>query len=151
MSLSARLCRDSSSCWDAARQHYSAPAVEAAALAALSKLTDKTTTALCHARHPEQVLLACRDHSSCWDAARQHYPAPAVEATAALLSLSKLFLYIAGFWALFDQHASTWIVQVCPCLILTLRLLSSQACLGLKCKRPTSLPRASMGCSSNGR
>ena len=34
-----------------------------------------------------------------------------VDKAAALVGIAKLFIWVAGFWALFDQHASTWVLQ----------------------------------------
>lgn len=39
------------------------------------------------------------------------HPAQAVEDVKAALSVSKIFVAIAVFWALFDQHGSSWVLQ----------------------------------------
>jgi POT family proton-dependent oligopeptide transporter len=45
------------------------------------------------------------------DAAADHHPADAVDATAAVLRLLVLFALVTPFWSLFDQKASTWVLQ----------------------------------------
>jgi len=45
-------------------------------------------------------------------AAEKKHPKSAVEATRAVLSVVKIFVFsIPVFWALFDQHGSTWVLQ----------------------------------------
>jgi len=42
---------------------------------------------------------------------KAHHPARAVEDVLAVLSVSKLFVAVSFFWALFEQHGSSWVVQ----------------------------------------
>ena len=45
-------------------------------------------------------------------AAESKHPQEAVEGTRAVLSVAKIFVFsIPVFWALFDQHGSTWVIQ----------------------------------------
>jgi POT family proton-dependent oligopeptide transporter len=39
------------------------------------------------------------------------HPAPAVDAVRAAFNVGRIFIPIVLFWALFDQHGSTWVVQ----------------------------------------
>ena len=43
--------------------------------------------------------------------AYKDHPAQAVDDVKAALSVSKIFIGIAVFWALFDQHGSSWVLQ----------------------------------------
>ncbi len=45
------------------------------------------------------------------DRALKDHPADAVEAVRAVFGIAKIFVGIIMFWALFDQHGSTWILQ----------------------------------------
>ncbi len=45
------------------------------------------------------------------DAARDRFPAEAVEGAKAVVRVSGVFAAITGFWALFDQHGSSWVLQ----------------------------------------
>jgi POT family proton-dependent oligopeptide transporter len=45
------------------------------------------------------------------DAARDRFPAEAVEGARAVLRVIGVFAAITGFWALFDQHGSSWVLQ----------------------------------------
>lgn len=43
--------------------------------------------------------------------ALKDHPKEAVEAVQAAMSVGKIFIAIAVFWALFDQHGSSWVLQ----------------------------------------
>lgn len=45
------------------------------------------------------------------DVAKKKFGAEDVEAVKAAFKVIKVFLLISGFWALFDQHSSSWILQ----------------------------------------
>ncbi|MDQ8154919.1 MAG: oligopeptide:H+ symporter [Gemmatimonadota bacterium] len=45
------------------------------------------------------------------DRARQHHPAEAVDGVRAVLRVLVLFALVTPFWSLFDQKASTWVLQ----------------------------------------
>ncbi len=45
------------------------------------------------------------------DAARDRFPPEAVEGAKAVFRISGVFAAITGFWALFDQHGSSWVLQ----------------------------------------
>jgi proton-dependent oligopeptide transporter, POT family len=45
------------------------------------------------------------------DAARERFPAEAVNGAKAVLQVMGVFAAITGFWALFDQHGSSWVLQ----------------------------------------
>ncbi len=45
------------------------------------------------------------------DAARSHHPAEAVEGVRSVLRVLVLFALVTPFWSLFDQKASTWVLQ----------------------------------------
>lgn len=45
------------------------------------------------------------------DGALKDHPQEAIEGVKAVGSIAKLFLMVSVFWALFDQHGSTWILQ----------------------------------------
>jgi POT family proton-dependent oligopeptide transporter len=45
------------------------------------------------------------------DGARRHHPAEAVEGVRAVLRVLVLFFLVTPFWSLFDQKASTWVLQ----------------------------------------
>lgn len=46
-----------------------------------------------------------------WAPARRHFGAEAAEGPPAVLRIIAVFSMVSVFWALFDQHASTWIEQ----------------------------------------
>jgi POT family proton-dependent oligopeptide transporter len=46
-----------------------------------------------------------------WDAARRRFGAEKVSDITATLRAVRVFLFIPPFWALYDQHASTWVLQ----------------------------------------
>jgi POT family proton-dependent oligopeptide transporter len=46
-----------------------------------------------------------------WSRAEQRFGAEAVEGTRAVYRILGIFLFVSVFWALFDQHASSWIRQ----------------------------------------
>jgi POT family proton-dependent oligopeptide transporter len=52
-----------------------------------------------------------RLRSGSWDAVLKAHPESAVDGTRAVLKVLLVFLPIPLFWALFDQKASTWVVQ----------------------------------------
>ena len=63
-----------------------------------------------------------------WAAARTHFGADAVEGPIAVLRIASVFLMVSVFWALFDQKASSWVLQA-ETMNLTLwgiKLLPSQ-------------------------
>ncbi len=45
------------------------------------------------------------------DAARDRFPAEAVEGAKAVFRICGVFAAITGVWALFDQHGSSWVLQ----------------------------------------
>ena len=45
------------------------------------------------------------------DAARGRHPEEAVEGAKAVLRIAGVFAGVTGFWALFDQHGSSWVLQ----------------------------------------
>ena len=45
------------------------------------------------------------------DAAREVHPAAAVDGARAVLRISGVFAAVTAFWALFDQHGSSWVLQ----------------------------------------
>lgn len=45
------------------------------------------------------------------DVARNRYPAEDIEGAQSALDIFKVFFGVAAFWALFDQHGSSWVVQ----------------------------------------
>jgi len=60
------------------------------------------------------VLLLAFGGAGAWlqlDRAARHHPAEAVEGVRAVLRLLVVFALVTPFWSLFDQKASTWIVQ----------------------------------------
>ena len=55
---------------------------------------------------------AARPPGGHWlDAARGRFPDEAVEGAKAVLRVMGVFAAITGFWALFDQHGSSWVLQ----------------------------------------
>ncbi len=46
-----------------------------------------------------------------WEGAKKNHPEKDVEAVQAALAVGKVFIAIAVFWALFDQHGSSWVLQ----------------------------------------
>lgn len=46
-----------------------------------------------------------------WDPAVRRFGGPAAEGPVAVLKIMSVFIFVAVFWALFDQHGSTWIAQ----------------------------------------
>ncbi len=51
------------------------------------------------------------DHHWLFGRAAQHFGREAVEGPIAVLKIMSVFLMVSVFWALFDQHSSTWIEQ----------------------------------------
>jgi proton-dependent oligopeptide transporter, POT family len=45
------------------------------------------------------------------DAARDRHPAQAVEGAKAVFGIMGVFAAVTAFWALFDQHGSSWVLQ----------------------------------------
>ena len=72
------------------------------------------SSALCQGR----AAAASRSKGSCWEAACERYPLQAVQDTATIVGLCKLFATVTIFWALFDQHASTWTYQARQTVLL---------------------------------
>ncbi len=69
-----------------------------------------------------------RPGGSFWAAARARFGADAVEGPIAVLRIASVFFMVSVFWALFDQKASSWVLQA-ESMNLTLwgiRLLPSQ-------------------------
>ena len=63
-----------------------------------------------------------------WAAARARFGADAVEGPIAVLRIASVFFMVSVFWALFDQKASSWVLQA-ETMNLTLwgfKLLPSQ-------------------------
>ncbi|MBL8954736.1 MAG: POT family MFS transporter [Myxococcaceae bacterium] len=56
-------------------------------------------------------VLKSRFTAGSWEAAAQRHPATAIEGTRSVLKVLLVFVPIPFFWALFDQKASTWVVQ----------------------------------------
>ncbi len=48
---------------------------------------------------------------SFWDGARSRFSAEEVSAAQSILPVLSIFVLIPPFWAMFDQHSSTWILQ----------------------------------------
>lgn len=46
-----------------------------------------------------------------FEGAKNEHPAEAVDAVKAAFNVSRIFIPLIIFWALFDQHGSTWVVQ----------------------------------------
>jgi POT family proton-dependent oligopeptide transporter len=45
------------------------------------------------------------------DAARERHPAEAIEGSKAVFRIMGVFAAVTAFWALFDQHGSSWVLQ----------------------------------------
>jgi POT family proton-dependent oligopeptide transporter len=56
-------------------------------------------------------VLRTRLSKGSWTAARQYHPETAIDGTRSVLKVLTVFAPIPFFWALFDQKASTWVVQ----------------------------------------
>jgi len=52
-----------------------------------------------------------RGNGGFWEGAKKVHPTKDVEAVQAAVAVSKVFVAIAVFWALFDQHGSSWVLQ----------------------------------------
>lgn len=52
-----------------------------------------------------------KDGQSFLDGAEAEHGKEAVDATKAVIDIAKLFAAISVFWALFDQHGSSWVIQ----------------------------------------
>jgi POT family proton-dependent oligopeptide transporter len=61
--------------------------------------------------HGFLTVLWARLRARSWDEVAKVHPAAAVEGTRAVLRVLLVFAPIPLFWALFDQKASTWVVQ----------------------------------------
>lgn len=48
---------------------------------------------------------------SFWDVARARFTKEEVEAANAAADIFKVFILVSGFWALFEQHGSSWVLQ----------------------------------------
>ncbi len=46
-----------------------------------------------------------------WDGARSRFSAEEISAAQSILPVLSIFVLIPPFWAMFDQHASTWVLQ----------------------------------------
>lgn len=46
-----------------------------------------------------------------WSRASEKHPAEAIDGARAAFGIFKLFIMISGFWALYDQSASSWVLQ----------------------------------------
>ncbi|HLP08580.1 MAG TPA: hypothetical protein VK178_10470 [Opitutaceae bacterium] len=64
------------------------------------------------------VILYCWRHrgerapgESFWEPARRHFGDEAAEGPPAVLRIIGVFSMVSVFWALFDQHSSTWVAQ----------------------------------------
>jgi POT family proton-dependent oligopeptide transporter len=62
-------------------------------------------------QHTFLQVLRTRWRTGSWEAASEGHPASAIEGTRAVLKVLAVFAPIPLFWALFDQKASTWVVQ----------------------------------------
>jgi POT family proton-dependent oligopeptide transporter len=62
------------------------------------------------------------------DRASNKHPKDAIEGAQAVIDIAKIFLFISVFWALFDQHGSSWVLQASRMELnfLGLNLLPSQ-------------------------
>ncbi|MDR2675942.1 MAG: hypothetical protein LBC18_14020, partial [Opitutaceae bacterium] len=67
-----------------------------------------TATALAHRA---RALARRAPGGAFWDPARRRHGAEKVADTIATLRAVRLFLFIPPFWALYDQNASTWVMQ----------------------------------------
>jgi POT family proton-dependent oligopeptide transporter len=52
-----------------------------------------------------------KEGDSFLDAAKVEHSSEDIEATKAVIDIAKLFAAISVFWALFDQHGSSWVIQ----------------------------------------
>lgn len=57
------------------------------------------------------VLVILLTHKKFWAYIEKTHPAKRVEEFRIALRIARVFAMISVFWALFDQHASTWILQ----------------------------------------
>jgi proton-dependent oligopeptide transporter, POT family len=57
------------------------------------------------------VLIVAVGFKSFWSYAEKNHPPKRVEEFKIALGIARVFAAISVFWALFDQHASTWILQ----------------------------------------
>ena len=57
------------------------------------------------------AALSNRTGGGFWDGARSRYSEEEVRAAASVLPVLSIFALIPPFWAMFDQHSSTWILQ----------------------------------------
>jgi len=48
---------------------------------------------------------------SFFDVAKNHFPESKVEGVKAALSIFSVFAAVTGFWALYDQHGASWVLQ----------------------------------------
>ncbi|MBK7861540.1 MAG: MFS transporter [Archangiaceae bacterium] len=62
-------------------------------------------------QHGFLSVLLTRLRSGSWEQTSQKHPSVAVEGTRSVLKVLLVFAPIPLFWALFDQKASTWVVQ----------------------------------------
>jgi POT family proton-dependent oligopeptide transporter len=62
-------------------------------------------------RDPPPVSAASVERSWFWGAAVRRFGLAATEGPIAVLKIISVLLFISVFWALFDQHASSWIEQ----------------------------------------
>ena len=63
-----------------------------------------------------------------WDGARDRFSMEEIDAAQAAAAVFKLFITVSIFWALFDQHGSSWVLQAqsMNLRVLGLRLEASQ-------------------------
>ena len=94
-------------------------------LAAAGVISLGAGLALAHRRQALQedsgflaVILYCWRHrgervagESFWEPARRHFGDEAAEGPPAVLRILVVFSMVSVFWALFDQHSSTWVEQ----------------------------------------
>lgn len=57
------------------------------------------------------VVVILAGYKSFWGYIEKHHPKKRVEEFRIALNIARVFSMISVFWALFDQHASTWILQ----------------------------------------
>jgi POT family proton-dependent oligopeptide transporter len=68
------------------------------------------------------------------EGARAHHPAAAVDAVGAVLRVLVVFAILTPFWSLFDQKASTWVLQGGQ-----MRMLAADSWLGFVVKEPAQM------------
>jgi proton-dependent oligopeptide transporter, POT family len=62
-------------------------------------------------RRPQPAELEGRARAHWLDGARADHPAEAVDGARAVFGIMGVFAAVTAFWALFDQHGSSWVLQ----------------------------------------